>query len=163
MEIERLSERMLRRALMGAAAGAVGTVALNATTYADMALRARSGSSVPDEVAGKLAQKAGINLGEGDAAQNRKMGLGALMGYVNGVGVGAAYGIIRSVFGKDVSVAKAGVALTLASTAGTDLPIAATGVSDPTTWPLSSWAMDLGFHLAYGMATVATYEAFASR
>ncbi len=36
---------MLREALTGMAAGAVGTVALNATTYADMALRGRAASS----------------------------------------------------------------------------------------------------------------------
>lgn len=148
---------------MGAAAGAAGTIALNTATYADMALRARSGSSVPDEVAGIIAGRAGLDLGEGDTAANRKTGLGALMGYVNGVGVGAAYGIIRPAFGKDVSVPWAAVGLTLVSTAGTDAPIAATGVSDPTKWPASSWAMDLGFHLAYGLATAATYEAFAAR
>lgn len=157
--MERQAERMLRRALMGAAAGAAGTVALNAVTYADMALRARSGSSVPDEVAGVIAKRVGLDLGDGDTAQNRKTGLGALLGYANGVG--AAYGILRPVFGRDVSVTKAGLALTLASTVGTDLPIAATGVSNPTTWPPSSWAMDFGFHLAYGLMTAAAYEAFA--
>lgn len=146
---------------MGAAAGAVGTIALNTATYTDMALRARSGSSVPDEVAGRIAERAGLDLGDEQTAANRKTGLGALMGYVNGVGVGAAYGVLRPAFGRDVSVFKAGVGLTLASTAGTDAPIAATGVSDPTTWPLSSWAMDLGFHLAYGLATAASYELFA--
>lgn len=141
-------------------AGAVGTVALNAATYADMAVRTRSGSSVPDEVAGKRAERAGIDLGEEETAQNRKMGLGALMDYANGVGVGVAYGVLRPALGRDLSVTKAGVGLTLSSMAGTDLSIAATGVSDPTTWPLSSWAMDFGFHLAYGLATAATYEAF---
>lgn len=152
---------MLRRLLTGAAAGAVGTVALNATTYADMTLRARSGSSVPDEVAGRIAESVGLDLGDEETAANRKSGLGALMGYVNGVGVGAVYGVLRPAFGKNVSVPWAAVGLTLVSTAGTDAPIAATGVSDPTTWPLSSWAMDLGFHLAYGLATATAYEAFA--
>jgi hypothetical protein len=146
---------------MGAAAGAVGTIALNTATYADMALRARSGSSVPDEVAGRLAERAGVDLGDEQTAANRKAGLGALMGYVNGVGVGAAYGVVRPLAGRKVSVPWAAVGLTLASTAGTDAPIAATGVSNPATWPASSWAMDLGFHLAYGLATAAAYEAFA--
>ena len=45
---------MLRETLTGTAAGAVGTVALNVTTYADMAIRGRPPSSVPAEVAGKL-------------------------------------------------------------------------------------------------------------
>lgn len=146
---------------MGAAAGAAGTIALNTATCADMAIRARSGSSVPDEVAGIIAERAGLDLGEGDTAANRKTGLGALMGYANGVGVGVAYGVLRPAFGKEVSAPWAALGLTLASTAGTDAPIAATGVSDPTTWPPSSWAMDLGFHLAYGLATAAVYEMFA--
>jgi hypothetical protein len=89
---------------MGVAAGAVGTVALNVTTYADMALRGRPASSAPAQVAGKLAGKAGIDLsGEHEAAQNRKSWLGALSGYAVGLGVGTAYGLIRPLLG-DVSV-----------------------------------------------------------
>ncbi|MCA1716038.1 MAG: hypothetical protein LC781_03975 [Actinobacteria bacterium] len=53
---------MLREALTGAAAGAVGTVALNAVTYADMALNGRPASSVPDTMAGTLAEKVGLDL-----------------------------------------------------------------------------------------------------
>ena len=45
---------MLREMLLGTAAGAVGTVALNAATYADMAVLARSSSSVPASCSGSL-------------------------------------------------------------------------------------------------------------
>ncbi|MDP9411160.1 MAG: hypothetical protein M3P70_11785 [Actinomycetota bacterium] len=157
---------MLREALIGAAAGAIGTVALNATTYADMALRGRAASSVPSQAAGRLAQKMGIDLSaegeeqDGPMAQNRKSGLGALQGYVVGLGIGAAYALVRPRLG-DVPVPLAGFGLALAAMAGSDVPATALGVTDPTTWPASSWAMDLGFHLPYGLATAVAYEAFS--
>ncbi len=108
---------------MGAAAGSVGTVALNTATYADMVFRARPASSVTSTVAAKLADKAGIDLpGEGEdtgeTAQNRQSGLGALFGIVTGVGVGIAYGLVRPALGYDVSKTRAGAALGLAAMAG---------------------------------------------
>lgn len=154
---------MIREALIGAAAGAIGTVALNATTYTDMALRGRAASSVPSQAAGQLAEKLGIDLSaegeerDGPTAQNRQSGLGALQGYVVGFGIGAAYGVVRPRLG-DVSVPLAGLGLALAAMAGSDAPSAALGVVDPTTWPASTWAMDLGFHLPYGLVTAVAYE-----
>jgi hypothetical protein len=150
---------------MGTAAGAVGTVALNATTYADMAIRGRPSSSVPAEVAAKLAGKAGLDLSAGAAdeqtVQNRKSGLGALSGYAVGLGVGTAYGLIRPALG-DVSTARAGALLGLAAMAGSDVPAAALGVTDPTEWGLNAWVSDIVPHLAYGLATAMAYDAFTS-
>lgn len=151
---------MLREVLMGTAAGAVGTVALNAATYADMAVRARPSSSVPAEVAGTLAERAGVDLGSDEAEQNRKSGLGALSGYVVGLGVGTAYGLVRPHLG-DVSKTRAGVVLGLAAMAGSDVPATALGVTDPTTWGLDSWASDIVPHLAYGLATALAYDFLA--
>jgi hypothetical protein len=153
---------MIRAALMGMAAGAVGTVALNVTTYADMVVRARPSSSVPSQVAGKLAQKAGIDLGSEEAAENRKSGLGALQGYVAGLGVGAAYGLIRPHL-DDASVPLAGVGLGLAAMAASDIPATALGVTDPRKWSLNSWASDAVPHLAYGLVTAATCEVFGGK
>jgi hypothetical protein len=152
---------MFREALMGAAAGAVGTVALNVTTYADMAIRARPSSSVPSQVASKLAQKAGFDLGSEEAAKNRKSGLGALQGYVAGLGVGTAYGLIRPHL-DGASIPLAGVGLGLAAMAASDVPATALGVTDPRKWSLSSWASDVVPHLAYGLVTAVAYEAFNS-
>jgi hypothetical protein len=155
---------VLREALMGTAAGAVGTVALNVTTYADMAIRGRPSSSVPAEVAGRLAAKAGLDLsGEGSdeqTVQNRKSGLGALSGYVVGLGVGTAYGLIRP-RSNDRSVPVHGVWLGLAAMAGSDVPATALGVTNPTEWSASSWVSDVIPHLAYGLATAVAYEAFS--
>ncbi len=157
---------MLRKALIGAAAGAVGTVALNVATYTDMALRGRPASSVPSQAAGQLAEKLGIDLSaegeeqDGPTAQNRQSGLGALQGYVVGLSLGAAYGLVRPRLG-DVPVPLAGLGLALAAMAGSDAPSAALGVVDPTTWPPSTWIVDFGFHLPYGLATAVAYETFS--
>lgn len=35
-------------------------------------------------------------------------------------------------------------------------------VSDPKTWGVSGWLWDVIFHLIYGFATVATYEALSN-
>jgi hypothetical protein len=153
--------RILRSVVVGAAAGAVGTVALNATTYADMAIRGRPSSSVPSQVVERLAEKAGFDLSSDDSAtQNRKSGLGALSGYVVGLGVGTAYGLVRPLLG-DVPVGRAGVALGLAAMAGSDVPAAALGVTNPAEWSAASWASDIVPHLAYGLVSAIAYETFA--
>ncbi len=154
---------MLREVLTGTAAGAVGTVALNATTYADMALRGRPPSSVPAQMAGKLAGKVGIDLSDeedGDKkAHYRQSGLGALMGYATGLGVGTAYGLVRPLLG-GVSIPLTGVGLGLAAMAGSDVPATTLGITDPREWGLNSWTSDIIPHLAYGMVTAVAYDAF---
>ena len=145
---------MLHEMTLGTFAGAVGTVTLNAATYADMAARARPPSSVPAEVAGKLAEKAGMALGADETEQNRKSGPGAL----SGCGVGAAYGLVRPLLG-NVSKTRAGVVLGLAAMAGSDVPATALGVTDSTTWGVDSWISDIVPHLAYGLMTAVAYDA----
>jgi hypothetical protein len=80
---------MWNRIFAGLLAGAAGTTALNAATYADMALRGRPPSQVPEQVVDRL----GLPLGEGAAASNRRQAVAALLGIGVGVGVGAAYGL----------------------------------------------------------------------
>jgi hypothetical protein len=73
--------RVLKKALKGAVAGAAGTTALNAVGYGDMALRGRSASSTPDQVVEQLASRSGLSIpGSGQARQSRLEGLGALAG-----------------------------------------------------------------------------------
>jgi hypothetical protein len=154
---------MLRKVLAGAFAGAVGTVALNVATYADMAIRGRPPSSATSQLISTLADKADISLspqgvGSDDrTAQNRGSGLGALLGYVNGLGVGAVYGLLRSQFG-NVPLPLAGVGVGLAAMAASDIPLVTLKVSDPKTWGFSGWAADLIPHLIYGLVTVTAYE-----
>ncbi|MDQ2785144.1 MAG: hypothetical protein M3Y58_09110 [Chloroflexota bacterium] len=150
----------------GMAAGAVGTVALNIATYVDMAVRARPASSVPAKLAGVIADKAGLDLatGTGEAAKeeekNRESGLGALLGYVSGLGVAALYGAVRPHL-RWLPVPVAGVLLGLAAMATSDVPIGMSGVSDPSTWAPEDWAADLIPHLIYGLVTAIAYDAFA--
>lgn len=159
---------MLRNALLGATAGAAGTTALNISTYADMALRGRPSSEIPAEVAGELAQRAGLDLAaggsEGDGArqkaQHRRSGLGALMGYGVGLGLGLAYGALRPRLTPSGRLL-AGGALGLAAMAASDAPATVLKKTNPATWGTVGWLADIVPHLAYGLVTAATYEALA--
>jgi hypothetical protein len=145
-------------ALLGAAAGAAGTTALNAVTYLDMALRGRPTSSTPEDTVEVLSDKTRIPIpGEGESHDNRVAGLGPLTGIATGVGVGAALGAARA-RGWRPSVGISTAAATVAALLGSNGPMTALGVTDPRTWPASSWLADLVPHLAYGAATAAVLE-----
>jgi hypothetical protein len=160
-DTERGERRALGRNLLaGAAAGAVGTIALDVATYLDMALRGRPSSSVPSDAAGKLAELAGVSLGgDDDTVANRRSGLGALFGYVTGVGVGVAYGALRSRVRVPKAVAAAG--LGLAAMAGSNGPLVGLGLTDPGEWSGADWAADIVPHLVYGLFTALAYEGFS--
>jgi hypothetical protein len=121
------STRLTTRLLWGAVAGAAGATALNAVTYGDMLVRARASSSVPATVAGRLADRLGIaplaSDNDSDAAKNRRSAAGALLGYGTGIGVGVAYGALRSTSGTDHLV-RDGVLLGVAAMAMSDAPTA---------------------------------------
>lgn len=150
---------MIRSLLIGAAAGAAGTTALNAVTYADMAWRGRAESDTPKQTVEKLSERLGAPVpGEGDTRQNRLAGLGALAGILTGVGVGAAYGMLDVLqlrpAGAPGALLAAGGALVAAN-----LPMARLGITDPTTWSAQDWASDVIPHLAYGAVLAATFAA----
>ena len=155
--------------LTGAIAGALGTVALNIATYADMAIRARPSSSAPSDMVGVFAKKANVPLSpkgvgaDDDTAKNRESGIGALLGFVNGLGVGALYGLLRSQINGNVSVPLAGTIIGAAAMAASDVPLATSGVSNPKTWDAASWASDAIPHLIYGLVTALAYEALQNR
>jgi len=75
----------------GLAAGAAGTAALNAASYADMALRARPPSKVPRRVVKEFARWAGVR----NLEQPRVQGLSMLLGYADGFGAGMLFGVLR--------------------------------------------------------------------
>jgi len=152
---------MLNRIARGALAGAAGTVALDAATYADMAMRGRGSSGTPAALVGVLADRMGWaaigTKAKDEAAGNRKTGLGSLLGYTTGIGVGIAYGAIRGGDGRASPLT--GIAVGLAAMVASDVPIAASGVSDPRTWGLSGWLADAIPHLIYGLVTAQAYAA----
>jgi hypothetical protein len=161
---------MLRTLLMGAAAGAVGTVALDITTYLDMAIRGRPSSEVPARTAVRLASAVGADLeANGQAisaeaeqqAHSRQSGVGALLGYAAGLGVGAAFGVIRPYLGQ-APVGLTALALGAAAMAAGDLPPILTQATNPREWGTSGWVADIVPHLAYGLFTAMAYEAFTA-
>ena len=145
--------------LAGAAAGAAGTTALDAATYLDMAVRGRGASDTPQQTVETLAERTGIAIpGEGDTRSNRVSGIGSLSGIATGVGIGAAFGLLRRLGVRPPTLA-GGVLVGLAAMAATDSSMASLKVSDPRTWSPADWLSDLLPHLAYGLATYATLEA----
>ncbi|MCL2734835.1 MAG: hypothetical protein FWE15_33080 [Actinomycetia bacterium] len=143
----------------GALAGAAGTTALNAVSYADMVLRARPASGAPERTVSTLADKAGVEIpGDGSQKQNRLAGLGPLSGIAVGIGVGVVVGAAAAAGARPPWWAQAPLAGLLAMAAA-DVPLAALGISDPRTWSATDWISDAVPHLAYGLATTAALPA----
>jgi len=150
--------RLLRGVLLGAAAGAAGTTALNATTYLDMSVRGRPTSSTPEDTVEALSGKVHVPVpGEGDTRDNRLAGLGPLTGLVAGVGTGALLGVARAA-GWRPGLLAGSVAATLGALAGSNGPMTVLGVTDPRTWPASSWVADVVPHLVYGAVTAVVLD-----
>lgn len=144
--------------LRGAIAGAAGTIALDVTTYADMALRGRASSNLPAEVVRRLAQRLGFDQlarpdeASNDATKARRSALGALSGYAVGVGIGAAYGLLQPYLRRVPFTVRA-VGLAAAAMAAADVPAARLGATDPAAWDASAWASDAVPHAIYGLVT----------
>ena len=145
-------------ALLGAAAGAAGTTALNFLTYVDMAVRGRPASSTPEKTVETLSDKTGIPIpGDEDAEENRVAGLGPLTGLLAGVGIGGLLGLTRAA-GWRPGLAIGTAAATVGALIGTNGPMTVLGVTDPRTWPAKSWVVDIVPHFAYGLVTAAVLE-----
>lgn len=166
---------MANRIVAGLVAGAAGTLALNVAGYVDMLVRGRPASRVPADVAGKLADEIGLPLDfdiespapdadeddDGDVDSrlaSRQEALGALLGYANGLGIGAVYGLIRLVLPRPPTWL-AGAALGSLAMAASDYPAAKLGLTDPQTWSREDWMADVVPHMAFGVVTAAVFEA----
>ncbi len=144
---------LVRGVLIGAAAGAAGTTALNAVTYLDMVAGGRPTSSTPEDTVEKLTDKAHVPVpGEGDARQNRVAGLGPLTGLVAGVGVGAGLGVGRAA-GWRPDLVVSGLLATVGALISSNAPMTVLGVTDPRTWAATDWVADVVPHVVYGAAT----------
>lgn len=145
-----------RGIVMGAAAGAAGTTALNAVTYLDVVVRARPMSSTPQETVERLAEKLHVTIpGRDGARANRVAGMGPLTGLATGVSVGAVLGISRS-RGRRPGLAVSVLAATIGALLGSNGPMSLLGVTNPRTWTVTDWVSDVVPHLAYGAATAGT-------
>jgi hypothetical protein len=142
----------------GLVAGAAGTMALDAVTYADMLLRGRPASRLPGEAAAKMAKDVGVDLqGDDDATAARREGLGALLGYVTGAAVGVAGGLVlggRHRPGAGRLVGR-GLLLGAGAMAASMVPMTAQGLTDPREWGMEGWLSDAVPHAAYGLAAAA--------
>ena len=155
------SPSLLRLAVLGAAAGAAGTTALNTVTYLDMALRGRPTSSTPEDTVEALSDTTHVPVpGTGDTRDNRLAGLGPLTGIAAGLGVGAALGAARAT-GWRPGLAQATAVATVAVEIAGNGPMTLLGVTDPRTWPAKSWAADLVPHFAYAVVTAAVLDLLA--
>lgn len=155
------------RAIFGGLAGCAGTAALNALTYADMAVRGRPASEIPERVVRTIAESAdwkslaGPRESLSDAGKNRRSGIAALLGYADGIGAGVAFGVLRPAL-KDVSPLWLGVLLagfTMVASEGTATALRQT---DPAEWPLSAWMSDVVPRCAYGWITQFAFDRFAA-
>lgn len=147
----------------GLIAGAVGTTVLNAVTYVDMAVRGRPASEMPARTVTTGLDLLDVDVpGRGAERQSRETAFGALAGITAGIGVGVASSLCRAA-GLRLSPIL-GPALTgAAAMAAADLPAAALGVTDLTTWSAEDWVADAVPHLAYGLATHQTLRAMERR
>ena len=153
MSCRRAPGGLLRGALLGAAAGAAGTTALNATTYVDMVLRARAASSTPEDTVQRLSDLAHVPIpGTEEDRQNRLTGLGALGGLVAGVAAGGFLGVVRAAGWRPRPAVSVLTATTVALLVG-NVPMTLFGVTDPRTWSPADWAADVVPHAAYGVVT----------
>lgn len=154
--------------LRGAIAGAAGTIALDVTTYADMAMRGRASSNTPAEVIRKLAEKSGASdlatpdAESSDETKNRRSALGALSGYLVGIGVGALYGAMRART-KKMPALLAGSLAGAAAMAASDVPATRLKATNPKEWGAAGWAADIIPHAIYGTVTALVYDSLSTR
>lgn len=155
-----------RTILYGAAAGAAGTAILDVTTYADMALRGRAPSELPQKVVKEIAHRARIAPLDkpdelmSDADRNRQTALGALLGYADGFGAGALFGALRPQL-RGISWFWAGIALGTATLLLSEGSATALRQTDPRKWGASGWVADLVPRFLYGWVTALTFDALA--
>ena len=151
--------RMLSGATAGAAAGAAGCAALDATTFLDMAVRGRPTSDAPAQTVEAVVKHLPVDVpGSNSRRKNRLEGLGGLTGVLTGVSVGTAFGLLYA-SGWRPPLPVGAVVTGLTAQALSDGSLAGTRVSDPRTWSFTDWLSDIIPHLVYGAVTYATLDA----
>ena len=137
-------------------AGAAGATALNAVTYLDMAVRARPASTAGEDSVSKIADLAHLPLGKDESADNRKAGLGPLLGFATSAATAVTYVALG---GRRLPIASSTVALTALAMVASNAPMTALHITDPRSWKAADWVSDLVPHLAYGWVTALTLRA----
>lgn len=154
---------LVGNAFAGALAGAAGTAALNGLAYADMAVRGRPPSELPDKMVRALAGALGVSEmakpsdALSDRAKHRRTGIGALLGYADGIGVGAVFGVVRPAV-RRVPWFWSGLALGAITMLVSEGTATALGQTDPAEWPLSAWISDIVPRCVYGWVACIAYD-----
>ena len=154
----------MHAAVIGAVAGAAGTAVLDATTYADMAVRGRPPSHMPEETVRRLLRRSGARrLGASPeqadpSTQHRQTGLAALAGYGVGIGFALAYGTVNARLVR-IPWPVGALVLGLGAMATTDGIALGVGAL-PRSGSIASWLSDLVPHLVYGVVTATVVAAF---
>lgn len=153
-----LMSMSIRPLLHGAVVGLAGTTALNVAGYAEIALLGRPISDTPGITVRTLAMKLHIRIpGEGQVQENRVAGLGPLIGYTVGLGMGMTVALAQAGGWSRTPASRYAFATLLALTV-TNAPIALLGISDPRTWTVSDWVSDIVPHVLYALVTVRVLE-----
>ncbi len=147
---------VLAAAGFGLAAGAVGTAAMTSAQKWVYGLGGGEESDAPREVGERILGHFGVTVGK-----EQRPALNAAMHALYGTGWGLPFGLALGRGGPPgpAKGAAFGAGVWLASLA--ELP--ALGIAPPP-WKQSPAALarDLGFHLVYGAATAAAYDAFSA-
>jgi hypothetical protein len=144
----------------GLLAGAAGTLALHLYTYLDIFASARPPSTLPATTVQKLAEKAGIAVlaGPAEAAQNRRSGAGALLGYGVGLGAGVGYAALRPACEAWLPWPLAGAILGAATLVVSEGSATALGATDWAQWTPSEWLADIIPRTLYGLTVAYVCE-----
>lgn len=132
---------MIHTIVTGAIAGAVGEIALNIVSYADMAIRARPASRMPATVAKRLAEAVNLDLAEPgertNKAAHREQAIGALLGYGMAIAASIAYALARRA-GLRLPVPLAGIAIGGAAMSTSDSVASAVRATEPKSWGIEA-------------------------
>lgn len=139
---------------VGLAAGLAGTLAMTASSTAEMRLRRRGASDAPAQAASKV-------LGVEPAGERGKTLFSTLVHWGYGTGWGAARGVLGASGLRGAPAAAAHFAMVWG---GEQVMLPALGVAPPATrWGVTEVAIDLWHHLVYAAATSAAYEVLDAR
>ena len=159
-------QKLCADAMRGALAGAAGSAMLDATTYADIAIRGRPPSELPEKMVRVLAKNLGLAaLAAPDAKvspglKNRRIGLGALLGYADGLGAGLAFGVVRPYL-RGVPWFVSGIALAVATGLVSEGTATLLKQTNPKKWGAAGWLSDFIPRCIYGWTTCIAFDLMA--
>ena len=84
-------------------------------------------------------------------------GLARCTGLAVGVGVGAVFGVVRSL-GCRPGLLTSSLAAAAAALLGSNGPMTVLGITDPRKWSAVDWVADVVPHLAYGLVTAGALQ-----